>query len=241
MIFRAISKFAVVEYEVLCDRSIEGVVHFKNLDGVSAIHIQSAARKNPILVWLATSEEWDHGIAQRTPGSNGPCCYKENGQCDLVAPCGTPNTKSASFKKMKFRMEPPRMCKDGCCPWVSKGTVLKIHGYCFQKLEKGCPTRGRPGRDVLESVCFEKLEACEESWYPSPKHQHPHPHLPKFPNTSRLSIIDYSHNIPHYPARPHLLPKPYHPLPLPFYGEEEEEEYYTPLYPLQEIKWSILG
>ena len=152
-IYRAISTYGESEYKVLPDQSIEGYIKFKNLEGVSACHIHSAAGNNPILVWLATSKEWEQGVAQGTPGSNAPCCVPGKKGCTLGAPPCTPESKNSSFKIFRFKVQ-PSSCVGGTCPWISQGTLLNFHGYNFQKVVNGCLTEGTPGADMISSVSY---------------------------------------------------------------------------------------
>jgi hypothetical protein len=152
-IYRAVSPYGESEYKVLPDQSIEGYIKFKNLEGVSASHIHSAAGNNPILVWLATSKEWEQGVAQGTPGSNAPCCTPGKKGCTLGAPPCTPQSKNSSFKIFRFKVQ-PTSCVGGTCPWISEGTLLNFHGYNFQKVVNGCLTQGTPGADMISSVPY---------------------------------------------------------------------------------------
>jgi len=151
--YRAESPYGVSEYTVLPDQSIEGYIRFYNLEGVSACHIHSAAGGNPILVWLATSKEWENGVAQGTPGANSPCCTPGKSGCNLKAPPCTPQTKSSSNKYFKFKVKPSQ-CVGGSCPWISSGTLLNFHGYKFQQVVNGCLTAGSPGADMISSVSY---------------------------------------------------------------------------------------
>ena len=59
-------------------------IKYKDLTGLSAIHIHVSnnGMPGPILAWLGTSEAWQRGVAQNTPGSNSPCCSKNNPKCN---------------------------------------------------------------------------------------------------------------------------------------------------------------
>jgi hypothetical protein len=163
--YSATSTYGYCQYTVLADQTLEGFVTFYDLTTVSAAHIHSAVDGEPILVWLATSKQWETGVAQATPLANCPCCVPgkcSNPTCSLQSPPGTPRTKRSSRTTCHFKVSPP-VCgitdASGCgiCPWVSQGTVLNFHGYDFQYVKNGCPTGGSPGADMLESVPFTLL------------------------------------------------------------------------------------
>lgn len=155
-LYRAESPYGVAEYRVLPDQSIEGFIRFGNLTGVSACHIHSAAGNNPILVWLASSPEWENGVAQGTPGANSPCCQPGQKGCTILAPRGTPCSKTSSGQTFRFAARPTQ-CPGGTCPWISEGTLLNFHGYQFQQVVNGCMTGGSPGADMISSVAFVKV------------------------------------------------------------------------------------
>lgn len=134
-------------------------IKYKNLSGVSAIHIHvnDNGMPGPILAWLGTSEAWQRGVAQNTPGSNSPCCTKNNPKCNLVAPAGTPFlTKDMEGTERDFVFY--KQCGTTKCkaklPWISQGTLLDSHGYNFQQMINGVLTSQPPGADMLENLLF---------------------------------------------------------------------------------------
>jgi len=151
--YRAITPYGESEYTVLPDQSISGYIKFYNLKNVSAAHIHSAVDNNPILVWLLTSEEWESGVAQGTPGSNSPCCKPGKKGCDLKASRCTPQAKNSSHRIFRFSASPSQ-CPGGQCPWISQGTLLNFHGNQFQQVQNGCLTGGSPGADMIASVPY---------------------------------------------------------------------------------------
>lgn len=148
--------YGVCTYQQLSNGTLKGSIQFTDLSGVSAVHIHSAASGNPILVWLATSCQWEAGVAQTTPLANAPCCARgsSNPNCSLKAPPGTPYTKRASYTTFSFCVPLPEGCTGETCPWTSEGTLLNFHGYDFQYMKKGCPSSGTPGADMILSVPF---------------------------------------------------------------------------------------
>jgi hypothetical protein len=153
-VYKAISPYGESEITVFQDQSIKGFIKFNNLDKVSAVHIHSSEGNNPILVWLATSNEWENGVAQGTPGANSPCCIPGKLGCTLNAPPGTPLTNCYSNKTFLFQCNPPNQCVGGTCPWISDGLLLNFHGYNFQQVVNGCLTLGTPGADMISSVPY---------------------------------------------------------------------------------------
>ena len=134
-------------------------IKYKDLTGLSAIHIHVSnnGMPGPILAWLGTSEAWQRGVAQNTPGSNSPCCSKNNPQSNLVAPEGTPFlTKEMEGTEQNFVFY--KQCGtskcNAKCPWLSQGAVLCSHGFNFQQLINGVLTSQAPGADMLENVVF---------------------------------------------------------------------------------------
>ena len=167
-VFSAVSIYGICTYREYSDGTLKGSIEFFDLQGkgpdrspVSAVHIHSAATGNPILVWLATSHEWENGVAQAAPLANAPCCVPgkktTNPTCSLQSPSGTPLTKCSSFSKYSFCISKPVDCEGESCPWTREGTLLNFHGYQFQTVINGCPTKGTPGADLLVSVPFVSL------------------------------------------------------------------------------------
>jgi hypothetical protein len=71
-------------------------INYKNLKDVGAMHIHANKNGKPgsILAWLATSDEWQHGVDQNKPNGNKPCCIKSNPNCSFIAPNGIPFVNS---------------------------------------------------------------------------------------------------------------------------------------------------
>jgi len=138
-------------------------VKYKDLTGISAIHIHVNNNGMPgqILAWLGTTEAWQRGVAQNKPGSNSPCCNKNNPKCNLVAPQGTPFlTKGMEGTERDFVFY--KQCGTSKCtatlPWISKGTLLDSHGFNFQQLINGVLTNQAPGADMLENIPFTPIQ-----------------------------------------------------------------------------------
>lgn len=139
---------------------------FFDVSDVSGIHIHTneGGSPGPIIAWLATSEEWQHGVLQNTPLTNGSsssyfCCTKQPKKniniCNLIAPQGTPLTKDLSYKKRRYKI-----VKNVCtsCAWLSNGTFLDIHGKDFQQVY-GCKIVGtEPGIDMIDNVPFTQID-----------------------------------------------------------------------------------
>jgi hypothetical protein len=163
--YSATGTYGYCQYTVLPDQTLEGFINFYDLRTLSAIHIHSAIDGNPILVWLATSKQWQTGVAQATPLANCPCCTPgcSNPTCSLIAPPCTPRTATRSFTTYRFKVS-PSSCNNtgtdpacGTCPWISQGTLLNFHGKDFQYVKNGCPSAGSPGADMIESIPFTLL------------------------------------------------------------------------------------
>lgn len=149
------SKYVDLVWDVY-DNKICGYAYFKDLSEVSAIHIHSNLPTMPILVWIASSQEWENGVAQATPLSNAPCCFIRKGDdlqtlCSLKSPYHVPNTKFSSFTSSSFCVElEPCLSKD--CDWKKNDFVINVHGYNFASVGKsGCPDSLKPGADVISS------------------------------------------------------------------------------------------
>ena len=154
--FTASSKYADVVFTPdSSGKKIKIDVHYKNLTGVSAIHIHvnHNGMPGPVLAWLATSNAWTNGVAQNVQGANGTCCTKLNPQCTLVAPPSTPHVSSLSNTKKTFIVSKP----NNNCEWLSKGTLLDIHGPNFQQKIKGKLTKGTPGMDIIAQSTFVRV------------------------------------------------------------------------------------
>jgi len=154
--FNATSKYADVVFTTdSSGNKIKIDVHYKNLTGVSAIHIHvnHNGMPGPILAWLATSDAWTNGVAQNVQGANGDCCTQSNPKCTLVAPPSTPHVSSLSNTKKTFIVTKP----NNACEWLSKGTLLDIHGPNFQQKINGKLTKGVPGMDLISQSTFVRV------------------------------------------------------------------------------------
>ena len=134
-------------------------IKYKNLSGVSAIHIHANdnGSPGPILGWLGTTKQWQNGVKQNTHGSNSPCCIKNNPNCLLIAPNGTPflSKKMENIEQsfIFYKKCGTSKCKSDCM-WIKNGSFLVVHGFKFQQLENGVLTKGTPGLDVIEYTPF---------------------------------------------------------------------------------------
>uniref|UniRef100_A0A6C0KQS5 Uncharacterized protein n=1 Tax=viral metagenome TaxID=1070528 RepID=A0A6C0KQS5_9ZZZZ len=153
---KATSKYLDVTFTTNSNgQSINIHANYKDLHGVSAIHIHTNNNGSPgqIIAWLGTSEQWQQGVFQNTPGKNSPCCNKNNSLCTLAAPNDTPNILNLSNSKKTFNVK-NKSCNKSC-PWIQKGTFLVIHGFNFQRVENGELTNELPGIDVIKYIAFE--------------------------------------------------------------------------------------
>jgi hypothetical protein len=152
--FYSSCKYADVEFTTSEDGDTIFInVNYKDLTGVSAIHIHTNnhGSPGPILAWLGTSNEWQHGVAQNTPGSNMPCCSANNKLCTLAAPNSTPYISNLSNTVHTFTVTNAK-CKD--CPWLENGTFLDVHGFNFQQVVNGKLTNEKPGADIISNTLF---------------------------------------------------------------------------------------
>lgn len=158
--FYASSKYADVTYTTSENADILIInVNYKDLSGVSAIHIHvnDNGKPGPILAWLGTTLEWNSGTVQNTPGTNLPCHSKNNKLCNLIAPPETPLI-SELYNVKKTYIIKKEQCDNNCsCPWINNGTLLDIHGFNFQKFINGIPTEQKPGADVIDQQKFTKI------------------------------------------------------------------------------------
>jgi len=154
--YSAKSNYVKATYKVN-DDTIKINAVFGNLDKISAIHIHTNDNgyPGPIIAWLATTDEWQSGVIQNTPGKNAPCCSKKNKLCYLAAPNNTPFIKNVMNNSVNYVVSNEFCKKD--CPWINKGTFLVIHGYNFQKVVNGCITNEKPGIDVIQAIPFTKI------------------------------------------------------------------------------------
>jgi hypothetical protein len=136
-------------------------IKYKNLAGLSAIHIHANTNGSPgpILAWLGTTSQWQHGVKQNTPGTNSPCCTRNNPNCTLVAPPGTPYLSKELENTEKYFIFYKKCNTNSCksdCEWIENGTFLVSHGFNFQQLYDGVLTKAPPGPgiDVIEALPF---------------------------------------------------------------------------------------
>ena len=156
-IYTANSKYVDVSLIINSDKETMKInVNYKDLNGVSAIHIHNNNNGKPgqIIGWLGTSKEWQQGVLQNTPGKNCPCCNINNPLCILAAPKGTPNIKSLSKRNKSLSNKNKSINKT--CPWIKNGAFLVIHGNNFQRVSNGKLTNEKPGLDILEAIPFTK-------------------------------------------------------------------------------------
>jgi hypothetical protein len=154
--FKSSSKYADVEFTTSEDaKTIYVKVQYKDLTGVSAIHIHvnNNGKPGPILAWLGTTNEWQLGVAQNTPGSNAPCCSKYNRLCTLAAPESTPKINNLSNSVMEFTFR-NYCCNGTACPWIENGTLLDVHGFNFKKVINGKLTSEPAGADIISNTAF---------------------------------------------------------------------------------------
>ena len=135
-------------------------IKYKNLSGVSAIHIHvnNKGKPGPVLAWMGTTIQWQRGVAQTNPNGNSPCCTKNNPLCILASPpnIGTPYLSSHlenTEKTFVFYNE----YVNGSCPWINNGTLLDIHGFNFQENINGKLTDKKPGADIIYQSEFVQI------------------------------------------------------------------------------------
>jgi len=153
--FKASSKYADVSFKTSDDgESINITANYKDLKGVSAIHIHNNNNGAPgqIIAWLGTTDEWQTGVLQNTPGKNSPCCNVDDPLAKLIAPNGTPNILTLANSMMTYDVNNSQ-CNNKC-PWIKNGTFLVIHGFNFQRVKDGELTTGKPGLDVMVYSAF---------------------------------------------------------------------------------------
>ena len=153
--FKATSKYADVLFKTSENgESINITANYKDLKGVSAIHIHNNENGSPgqIIAWLGTTDEWQNGVLQNTPGKNSPCCTAGDPLAKLAAPNGTPNIINLSNSMMTFDVTKSNCNKK--CTWINNGAFLVVHGFNFQRMENGELTSGKPGLDILNHTAF---------------------------------------------------------------------------------------
>tara|TARA_Y100000591_G_scaffold66045_2_gene54654 strand:+ start:20399 stop:20995 length:597 start_codon:yes stop_codon:yes gene_type:complete len=152
--FEASTQYADVSFTTTADRQTLFItVNYKNLADVSALHIHTNNKGSPgpIIAWLGTTNQWQHGVVQNKSGKNSPCCSVNNPLCTLAAPFGTPRIKDLSNTVRTFTVT--NSCGPGC-PWIEDGTILVVHGYNFQSVVHGKLTNKKPGIDPIAHVPF---------------------------------------------------------------------------------------
>jgi len=156
--YKSQNKYAHVKFKAN-NNVMYVTVDYKNLEGVSAIHIHANVNGSPgpILGWLGTTQQWQDGVKQNTPDTNAPCCIKNNPKCSLTAPIGIPLLSVEMEKTQKtftfYKKCGTQKCKSECM-WIKNGSFLVVHGFKFQQLVDGVLTKGKPGLDVIEFTPF---------------------------------------------------------------------------------------
>lgn len=153
--FQSSTKYADVEFNTSDDsQTIYITVQYKDLTKVSAIHIHTNdnGSPGPIIAWLGTSQEWQQGVVQNTPGKNSPCGSDKNHLSTLAAPQGTPYIDNLANSTRTFTVTNKT---SKLCPWIGNGTVLVVHGFNFQKVINGQLTSEPPGIDPIAHTLFE--------------------------------------------------------------------------------------
>ena len=170
--YEATSEYVNVKFFTSKNDTLYIKAKFFDVTKISGIHIHTNynGSSGPIVVWLATTPEWDHGVTQNTPLTNSTptyaCCIvnnckcnnkcikEDNNMCTLVAPEKTPYMNDLSYTTQYYTID-KKVCPS--CPWISDGTFLDIHGKNFQQIY-GCKIVGTtPGIDMLESIPFVKI------------------------------------------------------------------------------------
>lgn len=163
--YKANSKYAEVKYFASKSGNLYIEAKFFDVSQISGIHIHTnyQGSSGPIIAWLATTPEWQHGITQNTPLTNSTpsytcnvfdnCKKENNNMCTLVAPEKTPHMKNLSYTTQYYKIH-KKVCKS--CPWISDGTFLDIHGKNFQQLYDCGVVGTKPGIDMLKSILFVK-------------------------------------------------------------------------------------
>jgi hypothetical protein len=152
--FEASTKYADVNFKTSNDeQTLFITVNYKDLSDVSALHIHTNKNGSPgpIIAWLGTSNQWQHGVAQNKTGKNSPCCGVNNPLCKLAAPFGTPHVQDLSNSVRTFTVT---NSSGSHCPWIENGTMLVVHGYNFQTVVDGKLTNKKPGIDPIAHVKF---------------------------------------------------------------------------------------
>jgi hypothetical protein len=140
------------------DKVLYVTVKYKNLKGVSAlhIHVNKNGSPGPVLAWLGTTKEWQRGVAQTAKNGNAPCCTKNNPDCILASPenIGTPYLTEIMTNTERTFVIHNECGKSGKCPWIKNGTLLDIHGFNFQENIDGQLTDKKPGADIIYQAKF---------------------------------------------------------------------------------------
>ena len=128
------------------NNTVEGIIQFPNHTELSAAHIHKNVdgKPGPILIWLATSDEWEAGVAQQTPLANSPCCanaFNGNPNCTANAPPGTYNLNKVAGMTLPFKTNLNiNSCNYGNCSPLDDFdlNLLNVHGKNFQYIQNGC-------------------------------------------------------------------------------------------------------
>jgi hypothetical protein len=164
-VFKTSNKYCDVIYKVSEDgETLYVTIHYKDVSDVGTIHIHAVmwghekyiSDLGPVIGWLGTSEVWQHGVHQLTPGLNSPCCLRGKGLgCDYVAPPGTPDLKDLSFTTRNFVIK-KNFCSDEC-PWIYNGSSIVVHGKQEQHIFNGCLTTEKAWADPIGDSMFNMI------------------------------------------------------------------------------------
>lgn len=161
--FKASLKEGVSVRFKLYEGGIKGYLKVDSKIGndLSAIHIHKNIENDgmgspgPIIVWLATSDEWQNGVSQLTPLTQEPCCSNRN--CNAVAPPKTPNISQLVGKTSYFSYpftvtkQCHKSCKLNSSSFVKNWLV--IHGKKFKTINDACQTsKFDPGLDIMNAI-----------------------------------------------------------------------------------------
>ena len=148
-----------VRVVVLCtETGCKGVISVDSSQKkrISAIHIHKndKGKAGAILLWLGTTPEWEAGVLQNTPLTNSPCCT--NKMCNANSPPGTLLISDIAGKgAIPFELNYNIInCNSEKCGASKEFSLnfLNVHGFNFQQIYNGCPTRGVPALDTIDSI-----------------------------------------------------------------------------------------
>ena len=181
VVYEAVSSYMKVTFvsAVQAPNNLYVRADFYDVSSISGAHIHTNYNNNagPIIVWLATSEEWQHGVLQNTPLTNTTasyaccrscalktcrsCCQRSStrsspNMCTLIAPPGTPDARRLSYQTVYYIAQ-KTTC--GSCPWINDGTFLDVHGKQFQQVYDCTVVGTTPGVDMVDQVAFQAVVA----------------------------------------------------------------------------------